>query len=299
MMQNTQNLLCMTCRICVGTSPTPQYGGTHVTVEMRRRIYAIVELATRVEHLQSASKLHREEASSVQHLPVDNGLTHTHWRQLPAAPSSIKTPSHVSLLPFSPLIITKTYKLPNFINNHFYYHLLHLTSNPITMSLFRTNFPSSGDFAPLFRLLDDYDNHRSSRQSPTLRSFAPRFDVRESADAYHLDGELPGIAQKDINIEFTDSQTLVVKGRTEREYTTTEPQAENGGEQAEAESTTSKAKQQHRYWASERSVGEFQRTFSFPTRVDQDAVKASLKNGILSVLVPKATATATKKITIE
>lgn len=167
------------------------------------------------------------------------------------------------------------------------------------MSLFRTNFPGTGDFAPLFRLLDDYDNHRSSRQAPALRSFAPRFDVRESSDAYHLDGELPGIAQKDINIEFTDAQTLVVKGRTEREYTTPEPQTESEGEKAEGESSVSKAKPQHRYWASERSVGEFQRSFSFPTRVDQDAVKASLKNGILSVVVPKATTAATKKITIE
>lgn len=163
------------------------------------------------------------------------------------------------------------------------------------MALFRSSFPSTGDFAPLFRLLDDYDNHRSGRQSTALRSFAPRFDVRESSDAYHLDGELPGIAQKDISIEFTDPQTLVVKGRTEREYT--EPQPEAEAEQ-EGESKSSKAKQ-HRFWATERSVGEFQRTFAFPTRVDQDAVKASLKNGILSVLVPKATTAATKKITIE
>lgn len=164
------------------------------------------------------------------------------------------------------------------------------------MSLLRTSFPGSGDFTPLFRLLDDYDNHRTGRQQQSaLRSFAPRFDVRESPEAYHLDGELPGITQKDINIEFTDPQTLVVKGRTEREYTTPDPQAESEGEQAEA---ASKGKQL-RYWASERSVGEFQRTFSFPSRVDQDGVKASLKNGILSVVVPKATAPATKKITVE
>lgn len=168
------------------------------------------------------------------------------------------------------------------------------------MSLFRTSFPAAGDFAPLFRLLDDYDNHRNHNQS-ILRSFAPRFDVRESETAFHLDGELPGIAQENINIEFTDPQTLVVKGRTEREYHTSEPKEQAGNEQAvvtsEKASKTSKAS--HRYWASERTVGEFSRTFSFPNRVDQDNVKASLKNGILSILVPKATASATKKITIE
>jgi HSP20 family molecular chaperone IbpA len=170
------------------------------------------------------------------------------------------------------------------------------------MSLFRTSFPAAGDFSPLFRLLDDYDNHRSSRNSTgTMRSFAPKFDVRESEASFHLDGELPGISQEDINIEFTDPQTLVVKGRTEREYHTTEPKEQANSEQAVE--TTEKASKpsgtSHRYWASERTVGEFSRTFSFPIRVDQDKVKASLKNGILSVVVPKATASAAKKITIE
>ncbi|KAJ5490832.1 30 kDa heat shock protein [Penicillium diatomitis] len=179
------------------------------------------------------------------------------------------------------------------------------------MSLFRSSFHPSGDFAPLFRLLDDYDRHRSHSQS-AVRGFAPKFDVRESESAFHLDGELPGIAQEDINIEFTDPQTLVVKGRTEREYHhSSEPSknqsnsSSNDTEQAvetadkAAKNNTKTASNGHRYWASERTVGEFSRTFSFPNRVDQDHVKASLKNGILSILVPKATAPATKKITIE
>ncbi|KAJ5377136.1 30 kDa heat shock protein [Penicillium cataractarum] len=168
------------------------------------------------------------------------------------------------------------------------------------MSLFRTSLPS-GDFAPLFRLLDDYDVHRASRQT-TTRAFHPRFDVREGEDSYHLDGELPGIAQKDINIEFTDSHTLVVKGRTEREYHTTEPKENTGDDDttvAKPTDETETTQPSHRFWASERSVGEFQRTFTFPGRIDQDNVKASLKNGILSIVIPKSTVAATKKITIE
>ncbi|KGO42470.1 HSP20-like chaperone [Penicillium expansum] len=162
------------------------------------------------------------------------------------------------------------------------------------MSLLRASFPGHGDFAPLFRLLDDYDDHRSSRNQSVVRSFSPRFDIRESEDAYHFDGELPGIDQKDIDIEFSDPQTLVVKGRTEREYHKSDPSAEakEGKESDETKST-------HRFWASERSVGEFQRVFSFPTPVDQHNVKASLKHGILSIKVPKTTAATSKKITIE
>ncbi|KAL6238303.1 30 kDa heat shock protein [Aspergillus navahoensis] len=182
------------------------------------------------------------------------------------------------------------------------------------MSLFRT-IPTPGDFAPLFRLLDDYDNHRSTRSHTSVQSFAPRFDVRESNEAYHLDGELPGIPQSNIDIEFTDPQTLVIKGRSEREYHSPNDNS-NRTEQAETENqaqgqsnevaktgekqiSTKKAANKPRYWVSERSVGEFQRTFTFPTRVNQDDVKASLKDGILSVVVPKAAAPSAKKITIQ
>lgn len=145
---------------------------------------------------------------------------------------------------------------------------------------YRTN-----EWGSLFRLLDDYNDHITTRGSQPAKTFTPRFDVRESKDAYHLDGELPGISQKEVDIEFTDAQTLVVKGTTQRESSIqpTEEDGENG----------------HKYWATERSVGAFSRTFSFPGRVDQDQVKASLKNGILSVTIPKATAPTSKRITIE
>ena len=56
---------------------------------------------------------------------------------------------------------------------------------------------------------------------------------------------------------------------------------------------------QTRYWLSERSIGTFARTFQFPSRVDQDNVKASLANGILSIVVPKATAPQARKIAVQ
>jgi len=88
---------------------------------------------------------------------------------------------------------------------------------------------------------------------------------------------------------------------TPAESTTAEQQQEqpanttttNATEQRQAEAPAS------RYWVSERSIGEFQRTFSFPARVDQDAVRASLKNGILQISVPKASTPASRRINIE
>jgi len=180
------------------------------------------------------------------------------------------------------------------------------------------------DFRPLFRLLDDYETHRSRPAPPsrvTPSQFTPAFDVRELNDAYYLDGELPGVDQSNIEIEFIDPQTLVIKGHTERSYQDNknknktrwhqptvqddeDDSTETPAAAAAATSLTTSDRVQAQsdsfhYWASERSVGEFQRTFTFPTRVDQDGVRASLKNGILSVVVPKQSAPKMKKIRIQ
>jgi len=159
-------------------------------------------------------------------------------------------------------------------------------------------------------------------------TFSPKFDVKEDEHAYTLEGELPGLEQKDVSIEFSDDQTLSIRGRTEsvREEgqrpdaanVTDVTSSEGGGAQNDSEAKTAETKdmtttnnskevshptpQKQTYWLSERSVGEFARSFSFPVRVDQENVKASLKNGILSVVLPKVKARereGARKIAIE
>ncbi|EOD50560.1 Heat shock protein [Neofusicoccum parvum] len=183
------------------------------------------------------------------------------------------------------------------------------------------------EFSPLFRLLDDYDRVTRTPYSPgaqSVRSFTPKFDVVEKKDNYELHGELPGIAQKDINIEWTDSNTLAISGRVEHraergerpsgfiegeEHGYHKPSVEDEQQQPEGSSTevakpdqnkeVSKQTDAPKYWVTERAVGEFHRSFSFPGRVDQEAVKASLKDGILTINVPKAQAPKARKINIE
>ncbi|KAF1982336.1 HSP20-like chaperone [Aulographum hederae CBS 113979] len=55
---------------------------------------------------------------------------------------------------------------------------------------------------------------------------------------------------------------------------------------------------QPKFWIHERSSGSFHRTFQFPVRIDQENVKASLRNGVLSISVPKV-APVTRRINIE
>ncbi|KAE8131864.1 putative heat shock protein class I [Aspergillus pseudotamarii] len=198
---------------------------------------------------------------------------------------------------------------------------------------FLPNF--SSDFAPLFDLLDDYNVRQACRPKPRttpVRSFTPRFDVYELNNNYHLNGELPGVNQASIDIEFIDPHTLVIKGRVERRYRdsasntndqaevpndassvkslqpTVEDEDEGANDAASAGSSTKSSEQvdvqeqtkpRYKYWITERPIGEFHRAFTFPTRIDQDTVKATLKDGILSVIVPKEPAPTLKKIRVE
>ncbi|RJE17378.1 Heat shock protein [Aspergillus sclerotialis] len=168
--------------------------------------------------------------------------------------------------------------------------------------------PYRSDMGPFFNLFNDTFSELQKLSDNASRTFAPKFDVKEAKDSYILEGELPGIDQKDVVIEFADEQTLTVKGKTEtfREEGTKPSEANGEGKKEEAASgskevaTTgskevAKAEPQHTYWVSERSVGEFARSFSFPNPVDHEKVKASMKNGILSIVVPKLTKQKTAK----
>ncbi|KAH7394717.1 30 kDa heat shock protein [Pyrenochaeta sp. MPI-SDFR-AT-0127] len=169
--------------------------------------------------------------------------------------------------------------------------------------------------APIFRLFDEYDRQAFrdlDGQFKSIRSFTPKFDVKETKTHYELHGELAGVEQKNINIEWTDNNTLTISGRHEYQKKLDHQPTVEDETSANTSKDTSVAKQSEKkdvakqtessnakYWVSERSVGEFHRSFAFPARIDQDAIKASLKNGILSIVIPKATAPQARKIYIE
>lgn len=211
----------------------------------------------------------------------------------------------------------------------------------------------STSFTPLFRLLDDFDNysrqgsgHGSRRTcAAAAPQFQPKFDVRETGESYELHGELAGLSKEDVRIEFTEPQTMLIRGKVERTYTAgspptggqvedtamsgalTEAEAEepknsprqatvedgdddannNEFEVVENEKPTEEKVQEKpankpadkaKYWLTERSIGEFSRSFNFPSRVDQDAVTAAFQDGILSITVPKAKKHESRRIAI-
>jgi len=214
-----------------------------------------------------------------------------------------------------------------------------------------------GNFGSLVRFIDDWDKHintkpqnaRSGQQQrhPSRRNviptFTPRFDVKETEQNFELYGELPGVDKNNVQIEFTEPQTMVIKGSVERTYSSGTPPAglldntsmsgaithetndddahehgssafqptvedEKEGKEGNEGVTVTKGQskpdsstgqeQKSKFWVYERNVGSFQRTFTFSSRVDQDNVQASLENGILHVVVPKAKKPETRRIAI-
>ncbi|KAI5303441.1 hypothetical protein KEM56_007539 [Ascosphaera pollenicola] len=72
--------------------------------------------------------------------------------------------------------------------------------------------------------LEDIEHRERPEKQNQLASdssgtwFAPRFDVHETQDHYHLHGELPGVEQENVHLEFTDPRTIQVRGFVNRAY---------------------------------------------------------------------------------
>jgi HSP20 family protein len=105
--------------------------------------------------------------------------------------------------------------------------------------------------------------------------FSPRFDVKETKSAFVIKADLPGVNDDDVNVSVTGRQ-LTISGHREHE------QREEG----------------EQFFAIERSAGSFARSFSLPDVVDPDAVKADLKNGVLTLEIPKRPEAQPRKITV-
>lgn len=105
--------------------------------------------------------------------------------------------------------------------------------------------------------------------------FSPRIDVVESEAEYLVTAEVPGLDEKDLQIEV-HGDVLTLSG---------EKRAEHEGER--------------KGWRwSERSFGSFRRAIRLPVEVEADKASASFKNGVLTVTLPKAAAARVRQITV-
>lgn len=108
------------------------------------------------------------------------------------------------------------------------------------------------------------------------RRWMPAINLEETEEEYIVNAELPGIKKEDIELKLTEDG-LTISGERKR-------------------SKEEKGKTFHRV---EMAYGRFQRTLSFPEEVVPDKAKATYKDGILTIRVPKSLRSKPKEIEIE
>jgi HSP20 family protein len=111
-------------------------------------------------------------------------------------------------------------------------------------------------FREMARLHDDFERRFAGVDSEKVRGFTPAVDVVEDETRFELYADLPGVKQEALDIQV-EKEVLTIRG---------ERKLERRGE---------------------RVAGAFSRSFTLPKTVDAEKIVASLKDGVLTLTLPK------------
>jgi HSP20 family protein len=140
-----------------------------------------------------------------------------------------------------------------------------------------TRFDPFAELARLdpFRGFDDVFNQ--ALMGPRLRSsgMPPRMDVQETAQGYIVKAEVPGVKKEDIKVNV-DGNQVSISAQTAQE---SEEKSEN-------------------MLCTERSWGQYYRSFTLPQAVDDSQAKAEYHDGILELTLPKKSGGTAKTLAI-
>ncbi|HAK88841.1 MAG: hypothetical protein A2077_01550 [Nitrospirae bacterium GWC2_46_6] len=130
------------------------------------------------------------------------------------------------------------------------------------------------------RLFDEFfspvTRRRIGRLKPEMGVIVPNIEMYDRKNEIVLKAELPGVSKENIDLTIT-KDSITLKGEVKKE------------EEIKEED----------YYASERSYGSFTRTIALPAEVDSEKSKASFKNGVLEIVLPKREEAKPKEIKIE
>ena len=141
------------------------------------------------------------------------------------------------------------------------------------LSLFNDFFNGFGDDGYTIPTLMPTFNYKKMFQMPKV-------DVKEDKDTYTLTMDLPGKTEKDVDIELNQN-VLTISSNEEVK------KEEKSDEKSEA-----------KWLIRERSVSSFKRSFTIPEDVDCEKLSASVKDGILTVAMPRKALAQPKRIPI-
>lgn len=129
----------------------------------------------------------------------------------------------------------------------------------------------------LNRAFDDvWGRTRRGEEDYISSAWMPAVDVRENQDSLDIQVEVPGIEPKDVNVSV-EGGVLTIKGSRNFE----------------------KATEGETYHRVERAYGTFERSFTLPTNVDTGKVKATYRQGVLHLSLPKREEAKPRSISIK
>lgn len=155
------------------------------------------------------------------------------------------------------------------------------------MSMLLTRRPARAAIAPTslftepFRLLTEMNSWDPFLESGpqtwgSLANFLPAFELKETPTELIVKADLPGIPEKNLELSVVGNR-LMISGKREEE----------------------KVHDDEICHLVERTHGSFQRTITLPEDVDANAIKAQLKEGVLSINIPKSPAIQPRKIGVK
>jgi len=120
-----------------------------------------------------------------------------------------------------------------------------------------------------------FQSNSSGRENSNLTSWAPAVDIYETENELVVNADLPGIDEKDLDIQV-ENDMLSIRGERKFDQKVTEDQ----------------------YLRIERTYGSFSRSFGLPNTVNKEAVKAHYRNGVLTVELPKRAESKPKQVKV-
>jgi len=126
------------------------------------------------------------------------------------------------------------------------------------------------------RLFDDFTRGFPSLGNGGMTNLMPTMDVSETDKEIEITAELPGLQDKDVQINVADN-VLSIRGEKKAE----------------------KEQKDKNYRLVERSYGSFERSLELPEGVDAGAIKASIDKGVLKVVVPKPAPAQVQKVEVK
>ena len=131
-------------------------------------------------------------------------------------------------------------------------------------------------FDPFFKELSRFFEEEFVPMIPSIKFTEPAIDVYEENNNIIVEAEVPGMDPKDIDIEI-ENNTLRISGKTEKKEEVKEKN----------------------YYRKEIRKGAFERVITLPAEVKEDKIEATMKDGILRIVLPKKKSSASKKIEIK